>query len=205
MIETEGAREARRLADAELYVLIRLIEIEGARAARRMADAEQHVKTRELETLAARDARRLANAKQHAQFCMLETVEQQEERCLENTARNIERQARIAHEDGIQAVGPVGLQDICAPLANPNVQKEILGRISQECTFCGAFFWVEERTGGSTWRPQYSKCCFEGKVFTPRVRTPPKYMRMLQDPQKKELRTKLRFYNLAFAFTSTQV
>ncbi len=54
-------------------------------------------------------------------------------------------------------------------------------------------------------RPQYSKCCSEGKVFILRVRTPPEYMRMLQDPQNRELRTKLRSYNVAFAFTSTRV
>jgi hypothetical protein len=108
-------------------------------------------------------------------------------------------------EDGIQVARPVGLWDIRAPLANPNVQREILGRISQECTFCGALFWVEERTRSFARRPQYSKCCSEGKVFISRVRTLPEYMRMLQDPQKRELRTKLRSYNAAFAFTSTWV
>ncbi len=108
-------------------------------------------------------------------------------------------------EDDIQVARPVGLRDIRASLANPNVQREILGRISQECTFCGALFWVEERMGGSAQRPQYSKCCSEGKVFIPRVRTPPEYMRMFQDPQKRELHTKLRSYNAAFAFTSTRV
>jgi hypothetical protein len=30
-------------------------------------------------------------------------------------------------------------------------------------------------------------------------------MKMLQDPQKRELRTKLHSYNVAFAFISTQV
>jgi hypothetical protein len=88
---------------------------------------------------------------------MLETVEQREERRLVNAARNIERRARIACEDNIQATRPVGLRDIRAPLANPNVRREILRRISQECTFCGALFWVEERTGGCAWKPQYSK------------------------------------------------
>lgn len=139
------------------------------------------------------------------QFRTLETIEQWEERRLANAARNIEHRARITHEDGIQAARPVGLRDIHAPLVNPNVQREILRRISQECIFCGALFWVEKRTGGSARRPQYSKCCSEGKVFIPRVRTPLEYMRMLQDPQKRELRTKLHSYNAAFAFTSTRV
>jgi len=147
----------------------------------------------------------LANAKQHAQFRTLETIEQREEKRLANTTRNVERRARIVREDGIQVARPVGLRDIHAPLANPNVRREILGRISQECVFCGALFWVEERTGGSTWRPQYSKCCSEGKVLIPHVHTLPEYMKMLQDPQKKELRTKLHSYNAAFAFTSTRV
>jgi CRP-like cAMP-binding protein len=82
----------------------------------------------------------LANAEQHAQFRTLETVEQREERRLANTTRNIERRARIAGEDGIQVARLVGLRDIHAPLANPNVQREILGRINQKCVFCGAFF-----------------------------------------------------------------
>jgi hypothetical protein len=138
-------------------------------------------------------------------FRTLETVEQREERRLANAAWNIERRARIVREDDIQAARPVGLRDIRALLANPNVQREIFRRISQECTFCGALFWVEERTGGSTQRPQYSKCCSKGKDFIPYVRTPPEYMRMLQDPQKRELRMKLRSYNAAFAFTSTRV
>ncbi len=171
----------------------------------RATNALQHSKARARLSNEAREARRLANAKQHAQFRTLETVEQREQRCLANTTRNVERRARIAREDGIQVARPVGLRDIHAPLANPNVQREILGRISQECVFCGAVFWVEERTRGSARRPQYSKCCSEGKVLIPRVRTLPEYMRMLQDPQKKELRTKLRSYNAAFAFTSTRV
>jgi hypothetical protein len=171
----------------------------------RATNAFQHSKARARLSNEAREARRLANAEQHAQFHTLETVEQREERRLANTTRNVERRARIAGEDGIQVARLIGLRDIHAPLANPNVQREILGRISQRCVFCGAFFWVEERTGGSAQRPQYSKCCFEGKVLIPRVRTSPEYLRMLQDPQKKELRTKLRSYNAAFAFTSTRV
>ncbi len=81
----------------------------GACVARCLADAEQHVKTRVIETEGAREARHLADAEQHAQFRTLETVEQREERCLANAARNIERRARIAREDDIQAVCPVGL------------------------------------------------------------------------------------------------
>ncbi len=169
----------------------------------RAANALQHSKAQARLLNEAREARCLVDAELHAQFRTLETVEQREERRLTNAAQNIERRARIAREDGIQAARPVGLRDICAPLANPNVQREILGGISQECTFCRALFWVEERTGGSARRPQYSKCCSKGKVFILHVRTSSEYMRMLQDPQKRELRTKLRSYNVAFAFTST--
>jgi hypothetical protein len=74
-----------------------------------------------LGMLAARDARRLANAEQHTQFCTLETVEQRKERCLANAAQIVERRARIAREGDIQAAHPIGLWDIRAPLANPNV------------------------------------------------------------------------------------
>jgi len=148
---------------------------------------------------------RATNALQHSKARARLSNEARETRRLANTTRNVERRARIVREDGIQVARPVRLRDIHAPLANPNVQREILGRISQECVFCGALFWVEERTGGSAQRPQYSKCCSEGKVLIPCVRTPPEYMRMLQDPQKKELRTKLRSYNAAFAFTSTRM
>jgi len=189
-----ASRRLRRAATSELCV-----------TDQRATNALQHSKARMRLSNEACEARRLANAKQHAQFHMLETVEQREERRLANTTRNVERRTRIAREDGIQVARLVRLRDIHAPLANPNVQREILGRISQECVFCGALFWVEERTGGSARRPQYSKCCSEGKVLIPRVRTPSEYMRMLQDPQKKELHMKFHSYNAAFAFTSTRV
>jgi hypothetical protein len=148
---------------------------------------------------------RAANALQHSKARARLSNEAREERRLADAAPNVERRARIARKDGIQAAPPIGLRDIRAPLANPNVQREILGRISQECIFCKALFWLEERTGGFALRPQYSKCCSEGKVFIPHVHTPLEYMRMLQDPQKRELHTKLRSYNVAFAFTSTRV
>jgi hypothetical protein len=161
-------RRFRRAAASELCV-----------TNQRAANDLQHSNARARLSNEAHEARRLVDAELHAQFCMLETVEQWEERRLANAARNIERRARITCEDDIQAARPIGLRDIRASLANPNVQREILGRISQECTFCGALFWVEERTKDSARRPQYSKCCSKGKVFIPHVCTLPEYMRML--------------------------
>ncbi len=64
--------------------------------------------------------------------------------------------------------------------------------------------WIEERTGGSFWRPHYSKCCASGKILLPPIRTSLKYMAMLQDWQNAE-RKHFRSYNAAFAFTSTRV
>jgi len=161
-------RRLRRAAASELCV-----------TNQRAANDLQHSNVRARLSNEAREARRLVDAELHTQFRTLETVEQWEERRLANAARNIERRARITREDDIQAARPIGLRDICALLANPNVQREILGRISQECTFCGAPFWVEERTRDSARRPQYSKCCSKGKVFISHVRTLPEYMRML--------------------------
>ncbi len=83
---------------------------------------------------------RAANALQHSKARARLSNEAREERRLADAAPNVERRARIARKDGIQAAPPIGLRDIRAPLANPNVQREILGRISQECTFCGALF-----------------------------------------------------------------
>jgi len=139
-----ASRRLRRAAASKLCV-----------TDQRATNALQHSKARARLSNEAREARRLANAEQHAQFHTLETVEQREERRLANTTRNVEHRARIAREDGIQVARLVGLRDIHALLANPNVQREILGRISQKCVFCGTLFWVEERTGGSARRPQY--------------------------------------------------
>jgi len=186
------------------WLLLNATEQRTTDETRALATASRRLRRAAASELCVTD-QRATNVLQHYKARARLSNEAREARRLANTTRNVERRARIARKDDIQVARPVGLRDIHALLANPNVQREILGRISQECVFCRTLFWIEERTGGSARRLQYSKCCSEGKVLIPRICTPPKYMRMLQDPQKKELRTKLRSYNAAFAFTSTQV
>ncbi len=77
--------------------------------------------------------------------------------------------------------------------------------MDKACEFCGARFWIEERTGGSVRQPTYSKCCAGGKVAIPRICTPPDFLAMLRTVRNGELRKNIRSYNAAFAFTLTRV
>lgn len=123
----------------------------------------QTLEARFLDTNEAHKAHRRADAAQHESF------------------QGVECQRRIDQEDEEGAAWCVGLWDIDAPLANPNVKREIIGRISETCTFCGARFWTREQTGGSTRRPVYSKCCVGRKVAISSIRTLPEFLAMMRD------------------------
>jgi hypothetical protein len=75
----------------------------------------------------------------------------------------------------------MALQDMWYPLADPQVDRQMLGRLNEQCNHYGFRFWIEECTRGSLRRPHYSKCCALGKIILPPICTPPKYMAMLQD------------------------
>jgi hypothetical protein len=42
----------------------------------------------------------------------------------------------------------MALQDLQYPLANPQVDRQVLGRLNEQCNHCGFCFWIEERMGG---------------------------------------------------------
>jgi hypothetical protein len=91
-------------------------------------------------------------------------------------------QCRIACvEDQFQAGHHMALRDLWYPLVDPQVDRQMFGRLNEQCNHCGSRFWIEERTGGFFRRLHYGKCCVSGKILLPSIRTSPKYMAMLQD------------------------
>jgi len=99
----------------------------------------------------------------------------------------------------------MALRDLQYPLADLQVDRQVFGRLNEQCNHCGSHFWIEERMGGFLQRPHYSKCCALGKILLLPIRTLLEYMPMLQDRQNAELRKHLRLYNVTFAFTSIRV
>jgi hypothetical protein len=99
----------------------------------------------------------------------------------------------------------MALQDLRYLLVDPQVDRQVLGRLNEQCNHCGFHFWIKERMGGSLRKPHYNIRCALGKILLPPIRTLPEYMAMLQDRQNAELRKHFRSYNVAFAFTSTRV
>jgi hypothetical protein len=108
-------------------------------------------------------------------------------------------------KDQLQAGQHMALRDLRYPLANPQVDWQVLKCLNEQCNHCGFHFWIEEHSGGSLQKPHYSKCCASGKILLPPIHTSPKYMAMLQDRQNAELRKHLHSYNVALAFMSIGV
>jgi hypothetical protein len=75
----------------------------------------------------------------------------------------------------------MALRDLWYPLANPQVDGQVLTHLNEQCNHCGFRFWIEERTRGFFRRPHYSKCCASGKILLPPICTSLEYMAMLQD------------------------
>lgn len=78
-----------------------------------------------------------------------------------------------------------------------------------KCSSCGAYIWLDEKTGGTIAQPKFSMCCNEGKVcLTNRLNPPPEPLRWLltgQDQRSKEFRDNIRAYNSVLAFASIGV
>ncbi len=135
----------------------------------------------------------------------VETEHARQAQLMIDVGQHAERHCIPCAKDQLQAGQHMALRNLRYPLADPQVDRQVFGRLNEQCNHCGSRFWIEERTGGSLRRPHYSKCCASGKILLPPIRTPPEYMAMLQDRQNVELRKHLRLYNAAFAFTSTRV
>lgn len=85
-----------------------------------------------------------------------------------------------------------------------------LGAPDLICTYCGAYYWLAERSSKSnTKNPRYNLCCREGRVSIPALREPPDLLDKLLDPSKDHRSThfieNIRAYNAIFAFTSMGV
>ncbi|XP_042055739.1 uncharacterized protein LOC121800221 [Salvia splendens] len=82
-----------------------------------------------------------------------------------------------------------------------------IGDASFVCSFCGAYFWYEERLGkpSKAKKPKFSKCCMNGKIEIPKLFRPPEVLHDLMS--SKQLKSvhfmkNIRSYNSMFAFTS---
>ncbi|KAF0400032.1 transcriptional factor b3 [Gigaspora margarita] len=73
------------------------------------------------------------------------------------------------------------------------------------CNYCGAMFWLDEKTGGSNKNPIFSACCNGGKVMLPSMTSPPDILMQLltySTSKAKEFHKNIQAYNAIFAFTS---
>jgi hypothetical protein len=107
----------------------------------------------------------LENMEQHARAHVVETERACQARLMIDVARHAERHYITCIEDQFQAGQHMALRDLQYPLADPQVDRQVLGRLNEQCNHCGSRFWIEECTGGSLRRPHYSKCCASGKFF----------------------------------------
>ncbi|KAL6536441.1 hypothetical protein OROGR_013013 [Orobanche gracilis] len=82
-----------------------------------------------------------------------------------------------------------------------------LGDANNNCEYCGALFWYNERlrsTYGST-RPKYSTCCLQEKIELPKMKKPPQLLIDLlsgKTPISNHFIKNIRSYNSIFSFTS---
>lgn len=77
-----------------------------------------------------------------------------------------------------------------------------LGPLNKLCPYCHALHWAAESVG----EDEYADCCRHGKVNLPFVvRLPPVLYNLYNDnnTHAKKFRRHIRYYNKAFAFTST--
>ncbi|GBO11597.1 hypothetical protein AVEN_7090-1 [Araneus ventricosus] len=82
-----------------------------------------------------------------------------------------------------------------------DVEGHNCGTMSEQCGFCGAVYWKEEKNTAH----KYTKCCQDGKVQLPAFPDAPELLKALlteNSPDAKNYRQRIREYNSAFAFAS---
>ena len=94
-------------------------------------------------------------------------------------------------------------------LKNSYPQRSYYGVASNQCKYCGAIFWFEERIRHQRNRDKniiYTQCCKEGKIKIPPFKVPPEPLCTLLnyngDSRSKHFLEKIRQYNSLFCFTS---
>ncbi len=118
----------------------------------------------------------------------VETERARQARLMIDVMRHVERCCVVCVEDQLQAGQHMALRDSRYPLVDPQVDRQVFGRLNAQCNHCGSCFWIKECIGGYLQKPHYSKCCASGKILLPPIRTSPEYMAMLQDRQNAKLR-----------------
>ncbi|GBM87274.1 hypothetical protein AVEN_184808-1 [Araneus ventricosus] len=82
-----------------------------------------------------------------------------------------------------------------------DVEEHNCGTMSEQCGFCGAVYWKEEKNTAH----KYTKCCHDGKVQLPAFPDTPELLKVLlteNSPDAKNYRQRIREYNSAFAVAS---
>jgi hypothetical protein len=70
-----------------------------------------------------------------------------------DVGQHAERHRIPCVEDQLQAGQHMALRNMRYPLADPQVDRQVFGRLNEQCNHYGSRFWIEERTGGSLRRP----------------------------------------------------
>jgi hypothetical protein len=50
-------------------------------------------------------------------------------------------------ENQLQVRQHMALRDLWYPLVDPQVDRQVLGCLNEQCNHCGFFFWIKECTG----------------------------------------------------------
>ena len=94
-------------------------------------------------------------------------------------------------------------------LKNSYPQRSYYGVASNQCKYCGAIFWFEERIRHQRNRDKniiYTQCCKEGKIKIPPFKVPPEPLCTLLNynggSRSKYFLEKIRQYNSLICFTS---
>ena len=86
-------------------------------------------------------------------------------------------------------------------------EQHYLGKFDHCCIHCEAYHWLDERLmSSSAMNPHYGLCCLQGKVTIDYVAPLPRPIYDLfvwDDGDAVKFRTHIRWYNKAFAFTSS--
>ncbi|CAG8533005.1 32053_t:CDS:2 [Gigaspora margarita] len=58
-------------------------------------------------------------------------------------------------------------------------KRHVIGDMAYSCNYCGAKFWLEEKSSGNKSHPIFTTCCNKGSVVLPSVPPPPNILMQL--------------------------
>jgi hypothetical protein len=82
----------------------------------------------------------LENTEQHATAHVVETERACQARLMIDVTQRVEQRCVACAEDQFQAGQHTTLRDLQYPLVDPQVDRQVLGRLNEQCNHCGSRF-----------------------------------------------------------------